>query len=209
MQKYIIINADDYGLSPLFNKGILELAQKNIISSISVMIKRKYANTKELKNLKNISLGLHLELQEKDTQKEIESQLKKFKTKLGQLPSHLDGHKHLHLTKHNLPLVIKIAKKYKLPVRSHLDKDHMILKKSGIKTPDIFISWHPKRREKLFKKLAEIKQKKAELVCHPGYCDKKLKLSYNKQREEELQTLKSRRFKKILNNFKLINYNEI
>ena len=38
----LIITADDYGLSPSFNKGILELARKNIISSVSVMIKKKF-----------------------------------------------------------------------------------------------------------------------------------------------------------------------
>jgi len=29
-KKKLILNADDYGLSPLFNKGILELARKKL-----------------------------------------------------------------------------------------------------------------------------------------------------------------------------------
>lgn len=205
----LIINADDYGLSPKFNKGISELAKNNIVSSVSVMIDRKFIKIDDFKKFEDISIGLHLELKEKSSIKNIEAQLKKFRRKFGYLPSHLDGHKHCHLTDNNIYKVIKVAKKYNFPVRSRFPKDRKILKKYKIKTLDNFISWHSKRKNKLFSNLKNIKAKITELVCHPGYYDKNCDSSYNRQRELELKLLKSRRFKDLLKNFDLISYNEL
>jgi chitin disaccharide deacetylase len=207
--KKLIINADDYGLSPLFNKGILELAEKKIITSISVMIKRKYIKKSDLQNLEGFSIGLHLELDENSTKAEIERQVEKFAIKLGKLPSHLDGHQHKHLTPNNLPKVISVAKKYYLPIRSLEKSQRKEMKKAKIKTPERFISWHPKNPQKLFKKLSESKESVVELVCHPGYFDEKCSYPYNKNREEELSILKSKKFQKAIENFLLTTYSQI
>jgi len=206
--KKIIINADDYGLSPLFNKGILDLIEKGIVTSTTIMIKRKYVRPSIFKKFKDISIGLHLELEEKDTLKEIQKQIDLFVKKFKKLPSHLDGHHHLHLTKENIPKIIKIAKKYSLAVRSYKNKDQKILKKNGIKTLDAFVSWHPERIGKLKEKIRKVKGKKVELVCHPGYYDSRSTYPYNKQREQELKFLKSSAFKKMIKKFKLIKYAE-
>ncbi len=205
----IIINADDYGLSEKFNKGILELAKKNIISSITVMIDKKHIKSSDLLNFRGISIGLHLELKERTSLREIEDQVKKFKNKFGKFPSHFDGHQHCHLTGGNLFKVIEIAQKYNLPVRSRFTEDREILKKHKIKTPDRFISWHPKRKEKLFKEIKEAEENIVELVCHPGYYDENCKYIYNEQREKELKILKSREFSEMIKRFKLVNYYEL
>lgn len=208
MQK-LIINADDYGLSHSFNKGIIELAKKGIISSLSVMIKRKWIAKEELKKLKNVSLGLHLEIKKNESIKEIEAQIKKFRKKFNFLPSHLDSHYHIHLTKENLPKIIKLAKKYQLPVRSYLLANRKTIKQHDIKTPDAFIAWHPKRMEILKKDLLNVQVPIIELICHPGYYDKKSTSSYNKQREQELKILKSCEFKSMVKKFKLTSYKEL
>lgn len=39
-----IVTADDYGLSPKFNEGILEAASNKLITSISMMVDRDYLN---------------------------------------------------------------------------------------------------------------------------------------------------------------------
>ena len=38
--KYLIINADDFGMSNIFNEVILELLEKEHVRSTSVMVKR-------------------------------------------------------------------------------------------------------------------------------------------------------------------------
>lgn len=112
------------------------------------------------------------------------------------------------MTKHNLPKITRTARKYNLPVRSKFAEDRKIFKKYKIKTPDEFISWHPKRKENFFNKIKNIRRDVTEIVCHPGYYDKNCKYPYNKQRKLELKVLKSKEFGKIIKEFKLINYHE-
>lgn len=201
--KRLIINADDYGISKNFNKGILELIEKRIVTSTTVMVKRKFIKSKDLLKHKNISIGLHLELSLETPTKEVENQIKIFRKLFGRFPSHLDSHKYFHLLHGNFPKVLKIAKKYKLPVRSASPIDRKMMRQAGIKTPDQFISWHPNRKEKLFHNLKNAKGKIIELLCHPGYFDSKSGSSYNKQRKAELMALKSRQFKNSIKDFEL------
>lgn len=206
--KKLIINADDFGLARNFNKGILELAQKNIVTSTTVMVKRDFINVEKLKSIDNISIGLHLELKKRSDKKEIEKQVKLFLKLFNQLPSHIDGHQHCHLEKENLSLVIDAAKKFNVPVRSRFPEDRKIIRASNVKTPDEFISWHPERKEKLFEKLEKFSKETAELVCHPGYYDSSCDYPYNKRREEELKILKSNEFQEKIKKFNLINYTD-
>lgn len=204
----IIVNADDYGMSEDFNKGILELIEMGVISSTTVMIFRQYVRPEELLKFKNISIGLHLELGTGTGVEDIENQINIFKKKFKVLPSHIDGHKHCHLREDNFPNVIKIAKKYNIPVRSIFSKNRKIIKKSKIKTPDRLISWHPRRMKKFFERVKNIKNT-TEIVCHPGYFDKNCNYPYNRQRELELEILKSKEFNDIVDNYNIINYKKI
>jgi predicted glycoside hydrolase/deacetylase ChbG (UPF0249 family) len=36
--KYLIINGDDFGMSNIFNQSILELLEKGLVSSTTVMV---------------------------------------------------------------------------------------------------------------------------------------------------------------------------
>ncbi len=55
--KYLVINADDFGNSASVNKGIIEGIKKGIITSISLMVYRKYAEEAvQLKSFNNIQL---------------------------------------------------------------------------------------------------------------------------------------------------------
>lgn len=208
--KKIIINADDYGLSKEFNRGIVELIREGLVKSVTVMINRKHIFPKELTKFPNLSIGLHLEMYDLKGKNSFEAQIKKFKSVFKMLPSHLDGHQHCHLKKENRKKVIKLALKYSLPVRSRYFKGRADLRLNNIKTPGRFIAWHPKKKDDFFKRINLIKEGVVEIVCHPGYFDKKYSIKkYNQQREKELKILKSPDFRKILTKFKLINYKEL
>ena len=60
----IIINADDFGLSPSVNKGIVECFQKGLISSATVMMNTPYTDDaiKLIKKHKLTNIGIHLNL---------------------------------------------------------------------------------------------------------------------------------------------------
>ncbi|MFA5926111.1 MAG: ChbG/HpnK family deacetylase [Parcubacteria group bacterium] len=209
MKRNLIINADDYGLSKKFNNGILELIERGIVTSTTVLVKRKFIKPNDLLKHKTISIGLHLDLFLESSGEDIENQIKKFKQLFKKLPSHLDGHRYYHLLPGNFSKVLKIAKNYRLPVRSASSVDRKIIKKMGVKTPNQFISWHPDRKNKLFRDLKNAKTETVELLCHPGYFDPKSTASYNRQREMELRTLKSPQFKSLIRSFGLITYEQI
>ena len=214
MKKYyptqkLIINADDYGLSKSFNKGILELISNGIVTSVSVMILRPFVFLDDFSNKSNISIGLHLELEGKDVEEEIEKQFDLFKKVFKKYPSHLDGHQHCHIFPENIQIVADFAKKHNIPVRSRFNEDRIFFRKKGLKSPDDFISWHPIGTKKLLDKIRMLKDGTFELVCHPGYYDEKSKEVYNSRRYEELEFLKSDIFKKSIKKFKLINYYEL
>ena len=69
MTKYLIINADDLGMSQIFNEVILDLIKKDLIHSTTVMVDWVTDNQKEqfdeliaISKNKNLSVGLHLEI---------------------------------------------------------------------------------------------------------------------------------------------------
>lgn len=207
--KKLIINADDYGLSAKFNKGILELIGKGIVTSTTVMVNKKFIQPKYLLRHANVSVGLHLELPFETSAKDIESQITKFRKLFGRLPSHLDGHRYFHLLHSNFPKVLKIAQKYDLPVRSTCPADRKIMRRLKVKTPNHYISWHPARKNKLFEDLKNIEDGTTELLCHPGHFDAKVIASYNKQRGAEMKIMKSTEFRNLIRSFYLVNYEQI
>lgn len=62
MKKKLIVNADDFGLSPGVNKGIIETYLNGILSSTTLMVNQPYAeHAIELyKNYNGLGLGIHL-----------------------------------------------------------------------------------------------------------------------------------------------------
>lgn len=115
--------ADDWGLSPAVNRGILSLAQAGVVKRVSILAKSKFLSVEleELKKIPNIKLGLHFDLTYSPSQspfKIIFESVFSGKTKkealrtlfrhefLTQLqilrqhhinPIYMDGHHHIHL----------------------------------------------------------------------------------------------------------------
>lgn len=205
----LIITADDYGMSPQFNRGMLEVARAGLITGISVMIKRKYIRKSELLAL-NIPLGLHLELGTSSSLREVVSQIERFTKRFGKLPAYLDGHRHKHVSPGNISHVIHAAQQYGLPVRSRLPADRDSLKEGAIATPSHFISWHPERLPVLTGRLHEARSVAvSELVVHPGYFDRRCPYAYNRERKAELDFIKSENFLRLIRHFQLIRYTEL
>jgi len=122
MLKPILICADDFGLSPGINSGIIELARQGRLSATSCMSLGRYfsQDAQALAELP-IQTGLHFNMTEPLEGKEfyqplsrllrnsylrkldprivtgeIERQLDAFETALGRVPDYIDGHQHVH-----------------------------------------------------------------------------------------------------------------
>ncbi|MFB1050984.1 chitin disaccharide deacetylase [Paraliobacillus sp. JSM ZJ581] len=130
----------------------------------------------------------------------------------GLLPTHLDSHHHINSLEPMIPVFIRLAKEYKLPVRNNI-KDKSMLE--GVVTTDVF-EYNP---EVMLADAKTIHKKYAgagtiEIMCHPAYLDKSLmdNSSYATPRLDELYTITAPHTKEKLqstNNFNLINYNDL
>lgn len=211
MTKYLIINADDFGMSQIFNDVILDLIRKDLIRSTTVMINRVTDNQKEqfgeliaLSKNKNLSIGLHLEFKENDYPSQIKSQYQKFKEILGFNPSHIDIHKE-HSLMDSFSDVAKFCRKNNLPLRNMRNSGAL---HEGIKTTS---------SEAFFGSIADFAkieewiktfedEKYYELLFHPGKFDPSCKSSLNKDRERDVEHIKN--LNNILeeNNIKVVSY---
>ncbi len=132
--KYLIVNADDFGLSDYINEGIIKAHRVGAVTSTTLMVKREFARDAVRLARENPSLcvGLHLDLDyllgrdEKGTDRfgmerisrmladkrfsdeveaEIDAQIRAFKDSGLQL-THIDGHHHLHAIPELFPLIV-------------------------------------------------------------------------------------------------------
>lgn len=64
MEKLLIINADDFGLTPGINKGIVEAHTKGVLTSATIMVNMPAAEqaVELAKNLPDLGVGVHLNL---------------------------------------------------------------------------------------------------------------------------------------------------
>lgn len=98
----IIINADDFGYSKIFNEKILDLLRRGFLKSTTVMIDcieedqfDQIIDLIELKKHSDIRVGLHVVFDPKaPLYDQIDSQFQRFLDIFPFTPSHLDLHKH-------------------------------------------------------------------------------------------------------------------
>lgn len=205
----LIINADDFGMSKIFNEKILDLLKKQYIKSTSVLVNRITKNqNRQIKELiklqknKKISIGLHLEIDiKKPLKTQMEKQLKKFISIFRFTPSHLDIHKLIH-SKKVIRIANQFAQKHKLPIRNHGIK----AKTKQTDYPAFSIT-HLKMNE-VYAQLKKMKDKKSyEIISHPGTYDKNCQSSLNKLREKDYKKIiKIHNFLKQNKKIKIISY---
>jgi predicted glycoside hydrolase/deacetylase ChbG (UPF0249 family) len=208
----IIINADDFGLSKIFNEKILELLEKGYLKSTTFMVNRitedqkpQLIRLKKLVEENKISVGLHVEFNlEKPLDSQIEEQFKKFKKILGFTPSHVDYHKGGgNLSWVNA--VNKFGEKKGLPVR------HMEIIPKTKRTTYSVLKTKSFGIKNIHKFLETMKDNEScEVYCHPGEYDPDCKSSLNEARKEDyLAVIELHKYLSKHKNIKNISYNEL
>ncbi len=116
--RYLIVNADDFGLSPGVNRGVVQAHERGIVTSASLMVRQPAAGAAAAcaRAHPALSVGLHLDLGEwrlahgqwrplyqraalddaQAVEAEIALQLEMFREMAGREPTHLDSHQHVH-----------------------------------------------------------------------------------------------------------------
>jgi len=208
-ERYLIVNADDFGLSPGVNRGIIECHENGIVTSASLMVRwpaaaeaAEYARARP-----RLGVGLHIDLGEWAYRNEewtclyevvptgdpaavaehVVRQVDAFRRLMGRDPTHLDSHQHVHREEPARSAVLKAAAKIGIPVR-HFS--------SGIHYCGEFYGQDGKGKTcpgavttaALLQALAELPIGATEMACHPGYAED-LDTMYRFERADEVAAL--------------------
>jgi predicted glycoside hydrolase/deacetylase ChbG (UPF0249 family) len=206
--RYVIVNADDFGLSPSVNRGILEAHDRGIVTSASLMVERPAAREaiEEARGRPRLGLGLHAELGSwrvarlprrgaarsattvrRRAEADLQRQLERFRSLVGRDPSHLDSHQHRHRAELVRPLFEQAAEELGVPLRrvsAHVRfvGDFYGHDGHGRPEPESITT------EALVRLLEELEPGATELGCHPGFVDD-LDDWYRAEREQEVRAL--------------------
>lgn len=209
--KYLIINADDFGYSRIFNDSILVLGKKGLISSTTVMVKwvtdEQSPQIRQLAGLAkshNISVGLHLEFADDNFKFEIERQYERFILLFGFKPSHIDIHKPVLLNE-IMPVVLDFCIENNLPCRNH-----KINTSAVVQTQNEVLSGTKMSLAELKTAIENFKDGESyEILFHPGAYDPDSKSAMNKERELDVQKIEDINPFLRENDIKLISYTDL
>jgi chitin disaccharide deacetylase len=208
-RRYLIVNADDFGLSAGVNRGIIEAHERGIVTSASLMVRWPAAAEAAAygKARPQLGIGLHVDLGEwayrdgewrslyevVDTgdiaavRDEVARQISVFRQLLGREPTHLDSHQHIHREEPARSALVEAGRSIGVPVR-HCTANIRHCGEfygqdgQGRAFPEAI------RVESLLRIFSELPAGTSELCCHPGYADE-IDSMYTVQRSDEVKTL--------------------
>lgn len=196
MPRLLIVNADDLGLSPGVNEGIVEAHVRGVVTSTSLMVGRPGAErAAELARAhRSLSIGLHfdgdaLDLDDPEqAAAEFRTQLERFRELIGRDPTHVDSHHHVHGRGARLRIFSELVAPLRVPLRHDGQVSYLGgfwgRSEAGARAPErIGRGW-----------LVQLIRSSAtdgfnELGCHPARLIGDLQSSYLEERSIELETL--------------------
>jgi chitin disaccharide deacetylase len=215
-ERFLIVNADDFGLSAGVNAGIAEAHERGIVTSASLMVRQgaapeaaSYAGEHPA-----LAVGLHIDLgqwnyergewlvayercdpdDEAAVEAECLGQLEAFRQLLGRDPTHLDSHQHTHTSEPVASVAEGMAAELGVPLRAR-----------GIRYEGGFYGQTGKGDplpegvtvERLMELIESLPEGWTELGCHPGRRADRLS-SYGTEREREIEALCDPRVRKTI-----------
>jgi predicted glycoside hydrolase/deacetylase ChbG (UPF0249 family) len=208
-ERYLIVNADDFGQSPGVNRGIIAAHEQGIVTSASLMVRWPAAAEAAAYGRAHpeFSLGLHVDLAEWTCRdgswspryqvvsaddataitREANVQLEKFRELMGQDPTHLDSHQHIHREEPAHSVIASIASVLGVPLRHFSPRVQYCgnfygQTPKGIPCPEVLSV------ESLIEILKTLPPGVTELACHPAI-GSDLDSMYANERPMEVQTL--------------------
>jgi predicted glycoside hydrolase/deacetylase ChbG (UPF0249 family) len=121
----LIINGDDFGLSPGVNDGIVEAHTRGVLTSTSLMVTAPAAPQAAAlaKSHPQLSVGLHFvdESPQLDdpgyAAENLIAQLERFRALTGRDPTHVDSHHHVHARGARIATFAKLVEPLAVPLR--------------------------------------------------------------------------------------------
>jgi chitin disaccharide deacetylase len=219
-ERYLIVNADDFGQSPGINQGIIEAHKRGIVTSASLMTRWLAAGEAALyaREHPQLSVGLHLDLGEwvcrsgnwepaytvvpmddkEAIEREVLHQLDTFRSLMGRDPIHINSHQAFHMREPVRSVVLRLNERLGVPLRNLCPGINYFERfygqtYDGLPLPSqLELDW-------LIDNLAALPTGLTVLVCHPGNASD-LNTVYQKERAQELQILCDPRLRAALAN---------
>jgi len=207
--RYVVVNADDFGLSQGVNAGILHAHLHGIVTSASLMVRQPFAShaAEAQGRCPLLGLGLHLDLGEwrctngcwepiyqrvclddiSAVRHEIAEQLELFESLVGRAPTHVDSHQHVHKEEPVRSIVQEIFGDLQIPIRHQTARirycgEFYAQAGTGEPLPELI---SPAGLCRLLSRLAP---GLTEVACHPGF-DDELPSAYAVERRREVEAL--------------------
>ena len=207
--KRLIVNADDFGISPGVNRGIIEAHERGIVTSTSFMTRWPAAReaAEYGRAHPGFGIGLHIDLSEwvcrngnweplyevvslddpAAVRDEVRRQLDDFRRLLGRDPDHIDSHQHAHRNEPVLSVARQIADELSVPLRHFTPQirycgEFYGQDDQGRSYPELISA------EALSGLIGRLKSGTTELCCHPAR-GADLETMYLLERERELESL--------------------
>jgi len=184
----LIVNADDFGLSPGVNAGVARTHEEGILTSASLMVRRPAAADAAAyaQRTPSLSVGLHVDLGEWEyrngrwvalyqtvrpdggdaaIEREVGAQLEDFRRLMGRDPSHIDSHQHVHMHEPTIHVFRRIGLELGILVRDldvRFSGELYGQDDYGTPIPDAVSV------ERMIEIIAALEPGVTELGCHPG-----------------------------------------
>ena len=209
MTRFLIVNADDFGLTAGVNAGIIHAHEHGLVTSASLMVRGAAAGAAVAyaKTRPQLGVGLHVDLcewrcvndewqlayevvpqaDERAVSAEVARQLEDFMRLMGRAPDHLDSHQHVHQDEPLKTILLAHAKELGVVLRHAEARVNYCGAFYG--QSDKGHAYHEGISvAALVKILRELPAGVSELCCHPGL-DDNLDSVYRIEREIECATL--------------------
>jgi predicted glycoside hydrolase/deacetylase ChbG (UPF0249 family) len=205
----LIVNADDFGLSPGVNSGIAHAHEHGIVTSASMMVRYPAAAEAAAyaRATPSLGVGLHVDLCEwaqrngewtmvyevvptadpAAVEAEVRRQLATFRELMGRDPTHMDSHQHVHAWSRMTETFVRVASEVGVPLRHHLGEveycgDLYGHDPKGNPIPEALTA------DTVIEIIRGLKPGVTELACHPGL-GADTGSAYDIEREQEVELL--------------------
>ena len=231
-EKYLIVNADDFGQSPGINQGIIEAHEHGIVTSASLMTRWLAAGEAATyaREHPELSVGLHLDLGEwvyrggnwvplytvicaddpLAVEREISCQLEMFHHLLGKHPAHINSHQHIHMREPVRSVALQVCRNLGIPLRNLCTELNYFTKFYGQTAEGLPLPTHISLEWMIEILTTRLPTGWTVLTCHPGYVDDLKTTMYRLERREELKVLCNPRVQAVIDalGIKLCSFND-
>jgi predicted glycoside hydrolase/deacetylase ChbG (UPF0249 family) len=199
--KLLVFNGDDFGASAGINRGIIQCHIAGPVTSASLMVTgAAVADAVAMsRDHPGLAIGLHWDVCGEDdrpfdlddvraVREEFHRQLGEFERITGRLPTHIDSHRHVHLSPQLLPIFQELVAPFGTPLRG----DGRVNFVGGF-----YAQWEWRITNLEYVSVAALQRMLREeaidgwneFSCHPGFMTDDYVTVYGTEREAEVRTL--------------------